>query len=74
MKDLIVFSLKSNKSLVKRLAKKYNAELGEVYFDHFKDGEILVKSASDVKNKNVIIVESTAIKAHERLFELLIRS
>ena len=72
MKDLIVFSLKSNKSLVKRLAKKYNAELGEVYFDHFKDGEILVKSASDVKNKNVIIVESTAIKAHERLFELLL--
>ena len=72
MKDLIVFSLKSNKSLVKRLAKKYNAELGEVYFDHFKDGEILVKSASDVKNKDVIIVESTAIKAHERLFELLL--
>ena len=72
MENLIVFSLKSNKTLAKKIAKKYNAELGEVYFDHFKDGEILVKSASDVKNKNVIIVESTATKAHERLFELLL--
>lgn len=72
MNNLIIFSLKSNKALARKLAKKYDAELGEVYFDHFKDGEILVKSASDVKNKDVIIVESTATKAHERLFELLL--
>ena len=72
MKNLIIFSLLSNKKLAKRLAKKYDAELGEVLFDHFKDGEILVKTLSDVKNKDVIIVESTAIKAHERLFELLL--
>lgn len=72
MKNLIIFSLKSNKALARKLAKKYDAELGEVYFDHFKDGEILVKSASDVKNKDVFIIESTATKAHERLFELLL--
>ena len=72
MKNLIIFSLLSNRKLAKRLAKKYSAELGEVSFDHFKDGEILVKTVSDVKNKDVIIVESTAIKAHERLFELLL--
>lgn len=72
MKNLIIFSLLSNRQLAKRLAKKLDAELGDVFFDHFKDGEILVKTLSDVKNKDVIIVESTAIKAHERLFELLL--
>lgn len=72
MKNLIIFSLLSNRQLAKRLAKKLDAELGEVFFDRFKDGEILVKTLSDVKNKDVIIVESTAIKAHERLFELLL--
>lgn len=72
MENLIIYSLRSNRKLAKRLAKKYHAELGEISFDHFKDGEILVKTLSDVKNKNVIIVESTAIKAHERIFELLL--
>lgn len=72
MNDLIIFSLLSNKRLAKKLAKKYNAELGQVSFDHFKDGEILVKTLTCCKNKDVIIVESTAIKAHERIFELLL--
>ena len=72
MKDLVIFSLLSNRKMAKRLAKKYNAELGEISIDRFKDGEILVKTLTSCENKDVIIVESTAIKAHERLFELLL--
>lgn len=72
MDNLIIFSLLSNRRLARQLAKKLNCELGEISIDHFKDGEILVKTLSDVKNKDVIIVESTAIKAHIRLFELLL--
>ena len=72
MKDLVIFSLLSNRKMAKRLAKKYNAELGEISIDRFKDGEILVKTLASCENKDVIIVESTAIKAHERLFELLL--
>ena len=72
MKNLIIYSLRSNRKLARKLANKYQAELGEISFDHFKDGEILVKTLTDVKSKDVIIVESTAIKAHERLFELLL--
>lgn len=72
MKDLVIFSLLSNKQLARRLAKIRGAVLGKVYIDHFKDGEILVKTLTDCKNKDVIIVESTAIKAHERIFELLL--
>ena len=72
MKDLVIFSLVSNRRLAKRIAKKYHAELGEISIDRFKDGEILVKTLTDCKDKDVIIVESTAIKAHERIFELLL--
>ena len=72
MDNLIIFSLLSNRKLARQLAKKLNAEFGEISIDHFKDGEILVKTLSDVKNKDVIIVESTAVKAHIRLFELLL--
>lgn len=72
MNDKIIFSLYSNKQVASKVSKKLNAELGEIYQDHFADGELLVKTLSDVKNKDVIVIESTAIKAHERLFELLL--
>ena len=72
MENLVIFSLLSNRKLAKRIAKKYDAELGEISIDRFKDGEILVKTLTSCKDKDVIIVESTAIKAHERLFELLL--
>lgn len=72
MENLIIFSLLSNKKVASRVAKKNHAELGEVHFDFFADGEVLVKTLSDVKGKDVVIIESTAKKAHERLFELLL--
>ena len=72
MSNLVIFSLRSNLKVARRLAKQYKAELGEISVDRFKDGEILVKTLTSCKDKDVIIVESTAIKAHERLFELLL--
>lgn len=72
MNKLIVFSLVSNTCVAEKVAKRLNAELGVVFFDYFADGEILVKTLSDVKDKHVLIIESTAKKAHERLFELLL--
>ena len=70
--NLIIFSLISNKKVATKVAKDYGAELGAVSFDFFADGEVLVKSLSDVNGKDVVIIESTAKKAHERLFELLL--
>lgn len=72
MENKIVYSLYSNKNVAKKVASLFHAELGEVSIDHFADGEVLVKTVSDVKNKDVIIIESTAKKAHERIFELLL--
>ena len=62
----------SNNKLAKKVAQHFGCALGGIFFDRFADGEILVKTLSDVTNKDVIIIESTATKAHERLFELLL--
>ncbi len=72
MENLIVFSLSSNQAVAEKVAKKYGSELGLVSIDRFADGEVLVKTLSDVKNKDVVIIESTAKNAHETLFELLL--
>ena len=72
MEKYIVFSISSNSEVAEKVARKFGAELGVVSIDTFADGEVLVKSLSDVKDKNVVIIESTAKNAHEILFELLL--
>ena len=72
MDKLVVFSLCSNRTVAKRVARRLDAELGSVHFDHFADGEVMVKTLTEVGEKDVLIIESTAKKAHERLFELLL--
>ena len=72
MEKNIVFSLQSNNSVAEKVANRFNAELGVVSIDTFADGEVLVKTLSDVKDKNVYIIESTAKNAHETLFMLLL--
>ena len=72
MKKLIVLTLISNKAVAKKVAGLLDAELGQATFDYFADGEVLVKTISDVKDKDVILIESTAKRAQERLFELIL--
>ena len=72
MSNYIIFALNNNKKLVKEVTKSLNAELGKVYKTKFADGEILVKSASDVKDKDVVIIQSTSKDVNEELFSLLL--
>ena len=68
----IVFSYYGNKTLAREVAKSLNAEYGKIYKKTFKDGEIMVKSSSDVKDKDVIIIQSTSRNINEELFGLLL--
>jgi ribose-phosphate pyrophosphokinase len=72
MKDYIVFSLSQNKKLARELAGQLNAKLGRISITRFADGEVLVKTLSNVKGKDAIVIESTYKNAHERIFELLL--
>ena len=71
MKDYVVFTISSNKQTAKDFAKLWNCQLGKVSVKKFADGEVLVKTLTDVKDKDVIIVESTAKKANDIIFEIL---
>ena len=68
----IVFSISGNKKLAEEVALKAGCELGRIYKKTFADGEIMVKSASDVKGKDVIIIQSTSKNVNEELFSLLL--
>jgi len=68
----IVFSISGNKNLAREVAASLNGELGRIYKKNFADGEIMVKSSSDVKDKDVIIVQSTSKNVNDELFSLLL--
>ena len=71
MKDYVVFSISSNKKLAKDFAKFWNCQLGKVEVKKFADGEALVKTLTDVTDKDVIIIESTAKKPNDCLMNIL---
>ena len=72
MKDYVVFSIGSNKQLAKDFAKFWNCQLGKISVKKFSDGEVSIRPLTDVNNKDVIVIESTAKKPHEYLFEILL--
>ena len=70
--NYIVFSLSGNKKLAKEVADSLHGELGKIYKKTFADGEIMVKSSSDVKGKDVVVVQSTSKNVNDELFGLLL--
>lgn len=72
MKNLIFYSLSSNKKLAQTLADFGNSKLGEISITHFADKEVMVKNLTDVEDKDVVVIESTIHNAHEKLFQLLL--
>lgn len=72
MKDYVVFSIGSNKQLAKDFAKFWNCQLGKLSVKRYPDGEVSIRPITDVKDKDIIIIESTAKKPHDRFFEILL--
>ena len=67
----VIFSI-SNKKLCQRIAEDLHFEVGRIYKRKFADGEIMMKSAVDVKNKDIVILLSTSKNVQEELFSLLL--
>ena len=72
MKDIVVFSLTSNKELVKEICEFLKIKEGEINIEHFADGEVLVVPKESVRGKKVFIVQSTCNPVNDRLMELLV--
>jgi ribose-phosphate diphosphokinase len=72
MKDIVVFSLTSNKELVKEICEFLKITEGEINIEHFADGEVLVVPKESVRGKKVFIIQSTCNPVNDRLMELLV--
>lgn len=72
MKDYVVFSISSNKTLAKDFAKFWNCQLGKLEVKRYPDGETLIYPITNVENKDVILIESTPRKPHEHLLDILL--
>ncbi|MBT4735538.1 MAG: ribose-phosphate pyrophosphokinase, partial [Candidatus Marinimicrobia bacterium] len=68
----IILSGSSNIPLAKKLAKQMNVGLGNIVIDKFSDGEKYVNVQENVKEKEVIILQSGSIPSDEHIIELFL--
>ena len=70
MENKILFYLTSSKAFATKVSKETGIPLGKVDIKYFSDGELLVQCLSDVKDKEVIVIQSTGKPSSQTLFEL----
>lgn len=68
----IVFSGSSNPELAKSICSYLNLELGKAEISCFPDGEKLIRLESDVRGRDVFVIQSTCAPVDENLVELLV--
>lgn len=72
MENAIIFHLSANKKLASDIANILGLPLGKAEIERFSDGEIMCRNLSNVRGKDVYIVQSTANPAQDNIFEILI--
>jgi len=72
MSNLILFSGRAHPELARRISDHLDIALGEVKLTVFPDGELLVKMETDVRGRDVFIIQSTCWPVNRSLMELLI--
>lgn len=72
LNNYVIFGLSGAKELAQKICKILKISPGEMEINHFADGEIYVRSDISVRNKDVILVQSTSKPVNENLMELLI--
>jgi ribose-phosphate pyrophosphokinase len=72
MKDLRVFSGRSNPHLAERVVNYLGIPLGRVQLENFPDGEISLKLFEDVRGRDAFVIQSTCAPGNDHLMELLI--
>ncbi len=62
----------ANQPLARAIAEHLDTPLAEAEFKRFKDNEIFVRIAENVRGQDVFIIQSTSFPANDHLMELLI--
>jgi len=72
MENLIILSGTSNPELSKEISQNLGVNLAEISIERFADGEINVKVLTNVRGKDVFLIQSTCPPVNDNLMELLI--
>jgi len=72
MEGLLIFSGNANIELAKKICRYIGTDLGEAIVSKFHDGETRIEVESNVRGKDVFIIQPTCFPANENLMELLI--
>ncbi|MFH1353592.1 MAG: ribose-phosphate pyrophosphokinase [bacterium] len=71
MKNLCVFSGGSNPLLTKEICRILKTRAGQISISSFADGECNIKISTNVRGKDVFVVQGTCPPVNENLMELL---
>lgn len=69
---LVIFSGNANQELSNKICKYLNIPPGEALISKFNDGETRIEIESNVRGKDVFIVQPTCAPSNENIMELLI--
>ncbi len=69
---LRIFSGNANPQLAGRIAREFDAPLGEITVKQFADGEICMKIEESARGQDIFIVQPTCSPVNDNLMELLI--
>lgn len=70
--DLLIFSGNANQELAQKICAHLNEPLGNALIGRFSDGESRVEIESNVRGRDVFIIQPTCAPANENIMELLI--
>lgn len=70
--DLLVFTGNANPQLAKRICQYLDVPLGNALVSRFSDGETRVEIESNVRGKDVFVIQPTCAPGNEHIMELLI--
>jgi len=70
--DLMVFSGNANPDLAKKIVDHLGMSLGEASVSQFSDGEIAVELHTNVRGRDVFVVQPTCAPTNDNLMELIV--
>ncbi|MBK8188331.1 MAG: ribose-phosphate pyrophosphokinase [Cellvibrio sp.] len=72
MSELMVFTGNANPELAKKIVENLGISLGEVSVSQFSDGEINVELLTNVRGRDVFVVQPTCAPTNDNLMELIV--
>jgi ribose-phosphate pyrophosphokinase len=70
--DLMVFTGNANPELAQRIVNQLGIQLGDVSVSQFSDGEVAVELLTNVRGRDVFVVQPTCAPTNDNLIELIV--